>query len=375
MPAGLKSTFGWALRCAPAAAVAILLAPVPAGAETRSFVVSFFSHATTSVDGDCSKGVNPTIEEQYLINLGHLGYSEDEIAALKKKDDGEGGEISAIMRSRGRINGQPVNPYAHPTAVVDPRLNALDGKFAYGFDMDGKGADDPDGFIDPDTAQRGVDHQAYRALGCMRTFRGSLRGRPTFWDWAWGQLRDSQPAWLITIEGENLENGDVTVTFDRAVEFVASNTDSSPRRDVTYRIDPDPRSHNVYKAKVKDGTVVLAAPGTQDFRMLQNPLITPELKMKRLHMRLSLHRDGGMTGMLGGYQSWRELYFGIGSSGTREVCITGDIPGIFYLLRRHADGDPDPATGENTTISTTYYIEAVPAFAVRASPRRPGAAG
>lgn len=352
----------------------LVFAPGAASAESRTFVVSFFAQATTSVDGDCSKGVNPTIEEQYLLNLAHLGYSKEDIAAMAKKEMEGNGNVGKIMMTRGRIDGQPVNAYAHPTAVVDPKLNPLDGRFAYGFDMDGKGRDDPDGFIDPETGQRGVDHQAYRALGCMRAFRGSLQGRPTFWDWAWGQLRDSQPAWLITIEGEDLsQDGDVTVTFDRAIEFVASNVDSSPRRDVTYRVDPDPRSHNVYKGKIKEGMLTLAEPGTADFRMLQNPLVTPELKMKRLHMRFELKADGSMAGMLAGYQSWRELYFGIGSSGTREACITGDIPGIFYLLRANADGDPDPETKEPTTISTTYYIEAVPAMAVSVPPR--GAAG
>lgn len=351
-------------------AVGVALVPTGASAESRSFVVSFFSQATTSADGDCSKGVNPTIEEQYLLNLAHLGYSKEDIADMAKKEMEGSGNIGTIMMTRGRIDGQPVNAYAHPTAVVDPKLNPLDGRFAYGFDMDGKGRDDPDGFIDPETGQRGVDHQAYRALGCMRAFRGSLQGRPTFWDWAWGQLRESQPAWLITIEGEDLsQDGEVTVTFDRAIEFVASNVDSSPRRDVTYRIDPDPRSHNVYKAKIKEGMLTLAEPGTADFRMLQNPLVTPELKMKRLHMRFELKADGSMSGMLAGYQSWRELYFGIGSSGTREACITGDIPGIFYLLRANADGDPDQETKEPTTISTTYYIEAVPAIAVAVQPR------
>lgn len=349
----------------PAAAFALLLAPAAAAAESRTFVMSFFAQATTSVDSDCSQGVNPPIEDQYLKNLEHLGYSKDEIAEMAKKEAEGTGNIGSLMMMRGRIDGQPVNAYAHPTAVVDPKLNALDGRFAYGFDMDGSGPNDPNGFTDPETGQRGVDHEAYRALGCMRAFRGSLKGRPTFWDWAWGQLRDSQPAWLITIEGEDLSrDGDVTITFDRAIEFVASNVDSSPRRDVTYRIDPDPRSHNVYKGKIKEGMITLTAPGTEDFRMLQNPLITPELKMKRLHLRMELKSDGSMTGMLGGYQSWREMYFGIGSSGTREACITGDIPGIFYLLRRHADGDPDPETNENTTISTTYYLEAVPAMAV-----------
>src|SRR5690606_31520422 len=113
---------------------------------------------TNSVDGDCSKGINPPIEEQYLKNLVHLGYSDAEIAEMASKaETGESSPIGSLMMMRGRINGQPVNAYAHPTAVVDPQLNALDGKYAYGFDMDGKGADDPDGFIDPETGEAGVD--------------------------------------------------------------------------------------------------------------------------------------------------------------------------------------------------------------------------
>ena len=31
-------------------------------------------------------------------------------------------------------------------------------------------------------------------------------------------------------------------------------------------------------------------------------------------------------------------------------------------MKRLADGVPDPATGENTAISATYWLEAVPAF-------------
>jgi hypothetical protein len=41
-----------------------------------------------------------------------------------------------------------------------------------------------------------------------------------------------------------------------------------------------------------------------------------------------------------------------------------DLIGIFYDLKRFADAAPDPATGENTAISSAYFIEAVPAFHV-----------
>ena len=39
-----------------------------------------------------------------------------------------------------------------------------------------------------------------------------------------------------------------------------------------------------------------------------------------------------------------------------------DLAGVYYAMRRLADGVPDPATGENTAISAAYFLEAVPAF-------------
>jgi hypothetical protein len=37
-------------------------------------------------------------------------------------------------------------------------------------------------------------------------------------------------------------------------------------------------------------------------------------------------------------------------------------------MRKHADADPDPVTGQNMSISATYYLTAVPAFAAPAAP-------
>jgi len=52
-----------------------------------------------------------------------------------------------------------------------------------------------------------------------------------------------------------------------------------------------------------------------------------------------------------------------------EVCITGDIPGIYHLLKKSADADPDPRTGQNASISASYYLESVPAFVLPAENR------
>jgi hypothetical protein len=97
--------------------------------------------------------------------------------------------------------------------------------------------------------------------------------------------------------------------------------------------------------------------------MLQNPLVAPEFQLKKTHMRLKLKPDGSLEAFLGGYQPWADLYFSFGSGGIGiEQCITGDTPGLYWLMRKHADADPDPKTHVNSTISATYYIEAVPAF-------------
>jgi len=300
--------------------------------------------------------------------------SGEEIEALIKERDSneEGGpnRFAELIRTRGRIDGKPVNPYMYPATVKDPGWKALVGNQAYGFDLDGKGPDQPGSFQHVDTKQKGIDHQLYRAVGCYRAFRGSLQGRPTYWDWAWGQLKDSQPAWLITITGEDLsKDGDVTITFDRALEHLASNIDSTPRADVTYRIDPDPRSNNVMKGRIENGVITASMPGM--FRMYQNPLALPEFRLEGAKLDLKIRRDGTADGFIGGYQPWSDLYFAFASGGQAiEQCIVGDIPGLYYLLKKNADGHPDPTTGVNSTISATYYIEAVPAFAVPASQAR-----
>ncbi len=366
------------LKTRAAFAVALLsVASAPGTAfalESKTFVVGWFSHATNNVDSDCGPGgPNPTVQDQYLKDLADLGLSGEEIEALiKERDSNDEGpnRFAELIRTRGRIDGKPVNPYMYPATVKDPEWKALVGGQAYGFDLDGKGPDQPGSFQHVDTKQKGIDHKLYRAVGCYRAFRGSLEGRPTYWDWAWGQLKDSQPAWLITITGEDLtQDGEVTITFDRALEHLASNIDSTPRADVTYRIDPDPRSHNVMKGRIENGVVTASMPGM--FRMFQNPLALPEFRLENAKFDFKIRRDGTADGFLGGYQPWSDLYFAFASGGQAiEQCIVGDIPGLYYLLKKNADGHPDAATGVNSTISAAYYVEAVPAFAVPASEAR-----
>ncbi len=350
-------------------AVLLGLAPVSSSLalETRSYVIGWFGQATMSQEGDCPAGVHQEVEYQFLDNLAPLGYSKDEIETFRQDLlAGDMMELMMIMGTRGRVDGQAVNPYTNPATVADPNLSALEGAFAYGFDLDDRGAV-PGSFTDPETGESGIDHQLYRALGCARSFRGSLAGRPTYWDWAWGQTRDAQPAWLLTITTDDSGPGpghSASLRLERAIEHLASNSDGSPTSHISYRVDPDPRSHNEFGAEVRGGMLYVTEHKT--LRMLQNPLVAPEFELRDTHLRIQTNDDGTIRGFVGGYQPWAPIYFGFAGLGIGgEQMVTGDIPALYYLLRKHADAEPDPETGINNSISATYYFEAVPAFIIR----------
>lgn len=346
-----------------AALLAFALGSVAHAAETRSYVVSWYSHATNSEAGDCSRGVHPPIEEIYIRYLEHLGESPSRIEELYDQYiNGNRGPVSQMMAVRGRIDGEPVDALLFPASVVDLNLPGVDGKYGYGFDLDQKGADDPDGFEDPSTNEVGVDHQLYRALGCARLFRGTLEEPPVYWAWSWDQIDTSQPAWLITISGDNLDSdGPVTIRLDRALEHLRINSDSSPRSYTSYRVDPDPRSQNVFEGEIKNGTI--KATEHHELFLLQNPLVAPVMQLDNFHLRLNEKADGSLEGFMAGYQPWHDIYWAFGSLGVEgEQMVSNDATQFYHLLKRYADAHPDPESGQNMSISATYYLKAIPAY-------------
>jgi hypothetical protein len=85
--------------------------------------------------------------------------------------------------------------------------------------------------------------------------------------------------------------------------------------------------------------------------------------MRRVKMRLAFAPDGSVKGLLGGYQalsaSFQPMWFGgLGAAVTADW----DCPSVYAAIRKMADGDRDPATGQCTTISSALELRAVPAF-------------
>jgi hypothetical protein len=337
----------------------------PAAAESRSFVISWLTQAVYSQDGDCPGGNEPSIDAMLRRMLVQLGKTPTEIDALMAKL--AGGSFTApiydVLVNRGRIDGKPVNVYDNPTSTPDPHVHTVVGQFAPGFNLDGKGADSPNSFEDPETHEKGVNNQYFRALGCFTTHRAVPPARPLHWSYVWSAQRVAMRAWLISISGADLSrNGDVTVTFDKALSPVMLDANGNTQRDQTFRIDPDPRSHNVFRGRVQDGELTIVPAG---FHMLSDPLLMAGWDIRNTHLRLKLNPDGTLSGLLGGYQSWSQIYFMYATGAWSYESMVGlNIPGIYYALRRLADADPDPVTGQNMSISVAYRIEAVPALTI-----------
>jgi len=333
--------------------------------ETRSYAMAWFTAAMNSTEDDCPGGVHPSIQVQYHKNLLDLGYPPAEAAKLIEAyvagDEDE--QVSDIMLMRGRVNGQPVNGYAHPGAVVDPQLTHVTAKEGFGFNLDGK--DGPMNFADPLTKETGVDNQLSRALGCSNPFRGTYNVKPGLWLFRWSTMRDTTPAWLMTLEGEDLDaDGPITVIFDRAMEHLIFNGDGEARPDITYRADTDPRNHTVLKGEIKDGMVRITEHGR--LQLMQDILGGGQLVLDKVHMRLTRTNTGNLDGFLAGFQPWEHLYFEIAQGGpASEDMSTGELPGKWHLMRKMADYDPDPVTGQNRSISATYRVEFVPVFVAR----------
>ena len=353
----------WFLAWVFSALLILTFGVVSYAAETRSYVVSWYGHATNSQEGACSRGVHPDIVEIYVQYLEHHGLSPSRIEELYEEYiNGNRGPVSNMMAMRGRIDGKPVDGLLFPASVVDLNLPGVDGKYAYGFDLDQLGPNDPDGFEDPITHEVGIDHQLYRALGCARLFRGTLEEPPVYWAWSWDQLDGSQPAWLITITGEDLDNdGPVIITINRALEHLRINNDSSPRSHMSYRTDPDPRSQNTFEGEIENG--VIRVTDHRELFLLQNPLVAPVMKLANFHLRLKERLDGNLEGFMAGYQPWHDIYWAFGSLGVEgEQMVSNDATQFYHLLKRYADAHPDPVSGQNKSISATYYLEAVPAY-------------
>ena len=329
--------------------------------ETKAFVVSWFHLAANSTDDDCPQGLNPKGHEIMARILAEQGKSPADIVEIMK---GYPGNYPLYAVKRGSIDGKPVNVYQNPTSVPDPQIKVGRGRKGFGFNLDGRIG--PDDFVDPQTGEQGVDNQLFRAFGCFSGLRGTPTSRPTWLSIQWDMSRDQMPAWLIEISDvDSLVNDDsVELEIYRAREPIFRNVLGEPQSFMTFQVDPDTRMHHRVKARIKDGVL---STDVFDFYMIADFFLQPEFIFKNARLRLDVKQDGTLKGIIGGYSPWDQAYLGLAAGESAvEGMVALDMPGIYYALRRLADGEVDPQTGTRTTISSAFTVEAIPAFIVDA---------
>jgi hypothetical protein len=356
-----------------------------AAAASKSFVVGYFYPATYYGDDTCPKGLNPLPDVFFKRDLKILGLPQADIDAMFDKDyNNQNGKPTtkwvSVAATRG--NGRD-NVYLHPTTVPDAHLMPAVGRFGYGFNLDGKGADSPDSYEDPETHDKGVNNRLFRAIGCIPAYKGSPPPQPPLEaEYRWDSTRMAMGAWLITISGEDLtKGGDVTVTIESSIDpATTQDANAHIQSDMTYRVLARPASRNVLHGVLKNG-VVTTDPAA--IVMKCDPYIQPTFEFREARLRLRLTPAGRLEGVLGGYQPWYPIYWSHAKVGYIDERGFGvDTPALYYALRSNADAFPDPQSGENTAISAAYMIEGVPAFVARlndagdmARPANPADAG
>jgi hypothetical protein len=258
------------------------------------------------------------------------------------------------VTNRAVVKGQRRSGYNYPDATPDVNLETGVGKFAWGFDLGGNNAAMK--YEDPETHEK-IDNQLWRALGCVAQFQAGPPQKPYGEDLAWNINIDFAPAWLIQVSGKDLNHdGKVTVTLDRATQHLERDAGTAILSGATYIAEPTGRSHNVFEGEIKNGVLTI----TPSHLYLEGEMPHyAEIDLVNAHMRLHLQANGELVGYWGGLIDWKRHAYMFTARPA-----TGDGIGFYQALKKMADADPDPKTGENRRISGTFRIEAVPAFIV-----------
>ncbi|HLG88121.1 MAG TPA: hypothetical protein VKZ79_13100 [Alphaproteobacteria bacterium] len=359
--------FGRVGPIAAALAVVALSIPAASAGETRGFAVSWFQPAYHVGDDDCPKGVSQELDWTAIFTK--EGKTPEQIKALFEHPLSPEFRQAALHRGP---HGEDV--CAYPESVPpDTSWPTVQGKVAYGANLDGTA----DGsatklsckhqkFVGADGTPA-VDNQMYRVMGCSKIHRGSAAkdGRDAFGiEYINERMREGMVTYLIEITGitdpKNSDN--VEVSFYQGLDGLMQDGAGGVQADQTLRIDADTRWQGHTHGRIKDG-VLTTEPF--DFNVKNDPVWMPEMHFKRARLELAFQPDGSLKGHLNGYQDWDTVFWGLRKTGfLLEKFSAGNCPAMYYAFKTLADGDPDPKTGECTTISTSYAVDAVPAFLV-----------
>ena len=358
-----------------AAFAAFGVSPAGAAPWVRGFVISHYepafyygAKAGTSAPGtDCPKGANP--DNNYDVILQTPFRSAAQAHELNRPVSETGRDPISVMDSALSHRGfrADIETYINPFGAPDPGFQEVTGRIAEGFDLDHNPK--TGGFTAPD-GQRGIDNAFYRVMGCGLSYRGvafegylSNRGND--------KMLDGLYTMVVRISGNRspMNDPDALVEIGYSPDPIVKDAMGKVAEGYSFRIAKSAQ-YTKLKATIRNGVVE-----TEQVPALHVPAFAwyetnrGEALFQKGRMRLVLQPDGGLSGLLGGYRDWRDVYakdtFNVPSGGqSRESTYYQNQIGFYYSLKRNADGIPDPKTGQNTAISAAYRFLGRSAFVV-----------
>ena len=363
----------WKKPCLIASVLAAAMGPAAAAPWVRGFVVDNYEPAfyygarsgTEAPGTDCPKGTIPILDYKTVLKTRWRTDAEIQKLTLPVSAGGEGERvISPAMQHRGFR--RDIDTYINPFTAPDAGMQQVTGKIAEGFNLDGNAS--TGGFTSPD-GQRGIDNAFYRAWGCIMSYRGTpyhayLSQRAN------DKMLDGLYTMVIRLSGNADPMNDDHVTFEVAYspDHVVKDPLGNVVRDVSFRVVRS-EQYSRLKARIHNGVLETEQADVRLPAFSWGETNRGEVLFQKGRVRLVMNKDGGLSGLVGGYRDWREVYardtFNMPSGGaTRETYYHENQIAMYYALKRNADGIPDPRTGRNTAISAAFRFTAKPAFVV-----------
>lgn len=345
--------------------------PAPASKKnstTVGFVVTRFVNAfySSAMSEDCPEGY--VIGTRLDDLLAKLPLAERQ--RLQRRENLQ--ELRAVVGARGP---QRLNICQHPASVPDPGMRTIRGRMAYGLDLDGDAGAAPTAascgqqdFVSP-RGEPGIDHQYYRVLGCTKPLRskegegGELGNLAATYEQLY--VESGHAILLELAEVDDLVNDeDVAVGIYMSPSGVIKGTDGKALPYASMSVDANPYWQSRTRGRIVDG-VLTTDPVDVHFKdfILRPPGLT---LYKQARLRLTIDPNTGTAkGLLGAYHDVQQVFANILAPPVEQFNGFA-CEGLYYALKRFADGLPDPESGECTGISVAYHVEAIPAMVISA---------
>ena len=356
-----------------AAALVLTTGPALSAPWVRGFVVDNYEPAfyyggrsgTEEPGSDCPKGTIQILDYKKVLKTSWRTDAEIEKITLPVSAGGLGERIvSPAMQHRGFR--RDIDTYINPFTAPDAGMQQVTGKIAEGFDLDNNSR--TGGFTSPE-GQRGIDNAFYRVMGCHLSYRGAAyKGYLT--NRGNDKMLEGLYTMVIRISGNQdpMNDNDATVEIGYSPDKIVRDARANVAPDYSYRMVKS-EQYTKLKARIVNGVVETEQVGELHVpRIGWFPDQMGDADFHKGKLKLKIDADGrNASGFVGGYRNWLDLLSEntFAQTGAEQgIRDHEDAVGLYYALKRNADGMPDPKTGRNTGISMAYRIKAVPAHVV-----------